>query len=60
MKTHGATYWMIVGWWWAPLKWAGRVVRWLVFWPVGLWRSMRHSRQVDNRRIAQAQARTGE
>lgn len=25
MKTHGATYWMIVGWWWAPLKWAGRV-----------------------------------
>jgi hypothetical protein len=39
---HGPIYWTLVGWWWGPLKWLGRVLLWLAFWPIGLWRSIRH------------------
>jgi hypothetical protein len=42
---HGAGYWLAVGWWWEPAKWLGRVSLWLLFLPVGLWRSVRHSRK---------------
>lgn len=42
---HGAAYWWLVGWWWEPLKWLGRMSLWLVFFPVGLWRSLRHGRK---------------
>lgn len=47
---HGAVWWLCIGWWWAPAMWAGRVVWWLVFWPIGLWRSLRHSRRQGERR----------
>ena len=39
---HGLWYWLLVGWWWGPTKWSGRVLLWLLFWPLGLWRSMAH------------------
>ena len=42
---HGWSYWIIAGWWWEPLKWLGRVTLWIVFWPAGLWRSLRHGRK---------------
>jgi hypothetical protein len=42
---HSTTWWLTVGWWWEPLAWAGRVALWLVFWPVGLWRSLRRGRK---------------
>src|SRR4051812_11698543 len=32
---HGPLYWLLVGWWWGPAKWMGRVLLWLVLWPVG-------------------------
>lgn len=42
---HGGVYWLLVGWWWEPTKWLGRMVLWVVFFPVGLWRSARHGRK---------------
>lgn len=33
------------------VKWCGRVTLWLVLWPVGLWRSMRHGRRKSEKRI---------
>lgn len=42
---HGWVYWLVVGWWWEPTKWLGRVSLWIVFWPIGLWRSVRHGRK---------------
>ena len=30
---------------WALLKKIGRIALWVVFWPVGLWRSIRHGRK---------------
>lgn len=47
---HGAGYWVFVGWWWGPTKWAGRVALWLVLWPLGLWRSIRHAQKSDARK----------
>lgn len=47
---RGAAYWLTIGWWWAPLCWAGRVALWLFFWPAGLWRSLRHGHKADARR----------
>ena len=35
----------------APFTWAGRVALWLLFWPVGLWRSIRHGRRKDQRQL---------
>ena len=49
-RRHGAAYWATIGWWWRPLCWAGRVLLWLVFWPAGLWRSIRHGHKADARR----------
>lgn len=43
-------YWLTVGWIWEPAKWFGRVFLWLVFWPVGLWRSIVHGRDKRERR----------
>ena len=42
---HGLVYWLVVGWWWEPTKWIGRVLLWLCCWPLGLWRSIRHGRK---------------
>ena len=50
MKRGGLLWWLLVGWWWAPACWLGRVVLWLVAWPVGLWRSIRHSQRKAVRR----------
>lgn len=35
----------------APFFWVGRVLLWIVFWPLGLWRSIRHGRKKSERRI---------
>lgn len=45
MRRGSMAWWLIVGWWWAPLAWLGRVLLWVVVWPVGLWRSWRHGRK---------------
>lgn len=49
-KRRSAGWWLLVGWWWAPATWAGRVMLWLVAWPLGLWRSLRHSQRKAARR----------
>lgn len=36
---HGFWYWVLLGWWWCTLKFLVRVILWLTFWPLGLWRS---------------------
>jgi len=41
---HSIHYWLWIGWWWGPTKFFGRVMLWLFMWPLGLWRSMAHSR----------------
>lgn len=41
---HGAMYWLIIGLWWEPIKWAGRMLGWLILWPFGLWRTLRKGR----------------
>ena len=33
------------------MKRLGRIFLWLVFWPVGLWRSLRHSQRKDLDRL---------
>lgn len=38
----------------APFFFTGRVMLWLVFWPLGLWRSVRHGRKKSERRIIEA------
>ena len=48
---HGLAYWLLVGWWWGPVKWFGRVLLWLVLWPVGLWRSIVHGRSAREARM---------
>jgi hypothetical protein len=40
---HGIWYWLLFGWLWGVTKWFGRVMLWIFIWPVGLWRSIRHS-----------------
>jgi hypothetical protein len=36
------------------IKWLGRVFLWLVFLPLGLWRSIRHGRKKSEERILKA------
>ena len=36
----------------APVFWAGRVLLWIVFLPLGLWRSVRHGKKQSERRQA--------
>jgi len=50
-SAHGKTYWCLIGWWWGPAAWAGRVALWLVLWPAGLWRSFVHHGKNRDRRI---------
>lgn len=50
MDERGWVYRLTVGWWWGPSKWLGRVTLWLVFWPVGLWRSIVHGQDKRARR----------
>ncbi len=47
---HGAVYWLLVGWWWGPAKWVGRMLLWIFLWPVGIWRSLVKSRKTRERR----------
>lgn len=35
----------------APLTWFGRVLLWIVFLPIGLWRSVRHGRRKETDRL---------
>lgn len=42
---HGVWYWVLVGWLWEPACWFGRMTLWLVFFPLGLWRSARKARK---------------
>ena len=44
-RAHGKGYWWLVGWWWEPLAWAGRMLLWLAFFPAGIWRSLRKGRK---------------
>lgn len=37
----------------APFTWLGRVLLWLVFFPVGIWRSVHHGRKKTERRIVE-------
>jgi len=39
---------------WGFVKWLGRVALWIVFLPLGLWRSVRHGRRKSERRIIEA------
>lgn len=39
---------------WNFVKWLGRVMLWLVFLPLGLWRSIRHGRKKDLARLEKA------
>lgn len=41
------------------ITWLGRVGLWLVFWPVGLWRSLRHGRRKDRDRIIREVRKAG-
>lgn len=50
MRRGSAIWWLVIGWWWAPACWMGRVLLWLVAWPAGLWRSHRHAQRADARR----------
>jgi len=52
-RSHPAIYWTLIGWWWEPTKWGGRMLLWLFAWPVGLWRT--HVRHQD--RVTRQQAR---
>lgn len=54
---HGIHYWLWVGWWWAPLKWLGRVSLWLIMWPLGLWRSWANSRAKRDARVRRGHKR---
>ena len=36
----------------APIFWLGRVTLWIVFLPLGLWRSVRHGRKKSEERQA--------
>ena len=48
-RNPSAAWWLTIGWWWRPLCWVGRVTLWLVAWPLGLWRSVRHGRRKRDR-----------
>ena len=56
---HGPTYWVLVGWWWAPLKWLGRVALWVVFFPLGIWRSVVHSRKTRDAKTRRGHQQRG-
>lgn len=47
---HGLGYWLVVGFWWEPLAWLGRMALWVLFFPVGAWRSMRKGRKMREAR----------
>jgi hypothetical protein len=49
--THGAGYWIFVGWWWGPIKWLGRVALWVFLLPVGIWRSYAHGQKGQEARL---------
>jgi hypothetical protein len=46
---HGWVYWTLVGWYWEPLCWVGRMLLWLIP-PLGAWRSGRKGRKNRERR----------
>lgn len=36
----------------APVFWLGRMTLWVLFFPIGIWRSLRHHRKKGERRTA--------
>lgn len=52
---HSLTYWLLLGFWWAPTKWLGRVILWLTFWPLGLWRSHRAAQRKTELKVRRGQ-----
>lgn len=40
-----------------PFYWMGRVTLWVVFWPLGLWRSIGHGRRKHERRVEEIMRR---
>jgi hypothetical protein len=59
MSTFGWVVVMLKWMWafmWGMLKWMGRVMLWLLIWPVGLWRSIvRSNKKRDKRFIKEMQ-----
>lgn len=54
---HGLGWWLLIGWWLAPALWLGRVCLWLLFFPLGIWRSVAHSRNKRDKRERRGYAR---
>lgn len=48
-RRPGLLWWLLIGWWWRPACWCGRVLLWLVAWPLGLWRSIKHGQRHPRR-----------
>lgn len=45
-SAHGPWYWGLVGWWWEPMCWIGRMILWIPpFTIIGVWRSGRKGRK---------------
>lgn len=44
-------------WTWNGLRRLGRIALWILFWPAGLWRSIRHGKEKDLARLEAAQRR---
>jgi hypothetical protein len=47
-------FWLLIGWWWYPLKWACRVCIWILSPLLGLLVSYRHGKRKDAKRAARA------
>ena len=47
---HSLTYWLLIGWWWETLCWTARVLCYIIFLPLGIWRSARKGRKNRERR----------
>lgn len=56
-RAHGWVYWTLLGWYWEPAKWVGRVLLWVFFLPLGIWRSVRHQQKTRERRQRRGYAR---
>lgn len=48
---------LFMSWWWEPIKWAGRLLLWVLFFPLGLWRSIRHGANKRDRKASQQRER---
>jgi hypothetical protein len=67
LKRLGEISWKYVKWTgrvtWGSLKWTARMSLWLFIWPVGLWRSLHHSKKKGQKKAmaeVQKMAKRGE